>query len=456
MSDQKEMKLYVAGLHCSSCEILIEKKLLQDSRIAAVDVTRADGSVNIVLTGQQKPTPDELNLQFKDLDYRFAYQPTASSTVKKPIFLKVVLTALIFLVLFFILDKLQFGRLVSVDSKSSLGAFWFLGLVAGLSSCAALVGGLLLSLVKQWHEIYIDSDKPNQKAQPHILFHIGRLAAFFVGGGILGLIGDQISLANSTVYSVFIIVISIIMLILALQMLEISWAQKIRISLPKSIVRLAADPQALSGKYVPFLIGALTFILPCGFTLVAQSVALTTGSFWVGGLVMLAFALGTLPVLLTISWTGLQFTKKPAATAKFSHVAGLIIIFFVLYNINGQLNVFGYPSLSDINFINKPVTSLYSDNQDVDPQQTITLIARGFEYLPTTPTTLKAGRPTKLIVDNQGISGCGSYVAARGLFGGYVALKPGKNIIDLGNPKAGSYKITCSMGMVPPVTVTFK
>jgi len=34
-----------------------------------------------------------------------------------------------------------------------------------------------------------------------------------------------------------------------------------------------------------------------------------------------------------------------------------------------------------------------------------------------------------------------------------VALEPGNNVIDIGTPKKGKYKLTCSMGMVRPVTI---
>ncbi|PIZ93637.1 MAG: hypothetical protein COX82_02320, partial [Candidatus Magasanikbacteria bacterium CG_4_10_14_0_2_um_filter_41_10] len=64
-----------------------------------------------------------------------------------------------------------------------------------------------------------------------------------------------------------------------------------------------------------------------------------------------------------------------------------------------------------------------------------------------------AGVPTTLIVDDQGIQGCGIFLASRGLIDSFVELKLGKNTIDLGTPKAGTYKITCSMGMVAPVTL---
>lgn len=165
---------------------------------------------------------------------------------------------------------------------------------------------------------------------------------------------------------------------------------------------------------------------------------------------MLYFAFGTLPILAGISWSGLRFTRRPHLTAKFMTIAGLLIVFFSIYNINGQLNVLSLPSLSDISLV-RAENDFAQDI--VDGQQVISLVAEGFSYTPISSTTIKAGTPAKLVVDDRGILGCGVFLSARGLIDGFVALRAGINEIDLGTPSPGTYKVTCSMGMVPPVTI---
>lgn len=466
--------LYVDGMHCASCEILIEKKLLKEKGIKGADASLNNNKVEIQYSGK-KPNAKKLSDSLKDLGYELSEDEIGKDST--PLFqikdgelnvnpkkfkekLKVFGILFALLISFYLFEKLQLGQIVSVDANSSLPAYFLLGIAAGLSSCAALVGGLLLSMVKQWNELYLGESKKN-KAQPHILFHVGRLTAFFLGGGILGLIfkalggsvDDASFFSNSIFYSVVTIIISVIMFIIAMQMLDVKWAQKLRLTAPKSLTRLTADETRFKGKYMPFFIGASTFILPCGFTLLAQSFAFLSGSFIKGGLLMLLFSLGTLLPLSAISLSGLEFNKKPHLTAKFNQVAGLLIVFFVIYNINGQLNVLGAPSLSDISF--------KSDNSDQEVAQVVegevqkvTIIARGFEYVPAGPMTINSGVPTQLIVDNQGVQGCGSYIAAAGLISGFVPLKGGENVIDVGKPEPGTYKITCSMGMVQPITLT--
>ncbi|NUM25824.1 MAG: sulfite exporter TauE/SafE family protein [Candidatus Buchananbacteria bacterium] len=470
----KQHTFYVAGMHCASCEVLIEKKLLKQPGVVFANASLKDAQVIVKTNPDTRLNLADLNRDIEPLGYQLKTSPVAkevtslfyknnsgSLTLNKKRFhqlLKSVLLALSFLAVFFVIERFQFGRFVSVDATSTYSAFFLLGLVAGVSSCAALIGGLLLSLIKHWNEVYIDAEKTSQKATPHLLFHTGRMASFFVLGGVLGIIGDAITWNNTTTYALLTIAVSLLMIILAFQMLGASWATKLAPRLPKFITRVATNEQSFQGKFMPFVTGALTFFLPCGFTLIAQGVALATGSFMSGALIMTFFAFGTLPMLTAISLTGLTFTSRPHLTAKFSYVAGVIIIFFALYNINGQFNVLGLPSLSDItvlsskNATNDMAGTPYAGSEE----QIISLVAKGFSYTPTSPTSLKAGIPTKLVVDNQGIQGCGTYMASRGLINGFVALEKGENIIDVGSPKPGTYKITCSMGMVPPVTITIK
>lgn len=443
---------------------------MKQKNITSADAT-LKGSRVYVQYSHDKPDISSLNRELKPLGYSFSeknpkkkhtplFKFSNGALSADPQKLKkiggVSVIALSLIIAFFIFENLQLGRFVSVDATSSLPAFFLLGLIAGISSCAALIGGLLLSMIKQWNEVYIDADTGREKALPHIMFHTGRIISFVIFGGLLGLAGSAIELSNPVIFSILTIAVSLMMLVLALQMLEVQWARYFTFTSPKFLSRYATNEKNFKGKYMPFAIGSLTFFLPCGFTLIAQTIALTSGSFATGSLIMLFFAFGTLIPLLTISMTGLVFNRKPHLTARFNVVAGIVIIFFVIYNINGQLNVLGAPSLSDISFASSKTTVETGEIQTTkDGVQLLNITAEGFEYIPTSSTVLRAHTPTQLVVDNKGIQGCGAFLAARGLIDSYVPLNRGVNTIDLGSPAAGVYKLTCSMGMVAPVTIEF-
>lgn len=447
--------LYISGMHCASCEILIEKKLLEQKGIDAVDVSLKDSSVTFAGKRSVHLTPDYLNNLFTELGYTFCsdknYQKNSVSKKEKiRNYLIAVIVVLLVLIFFVSLDNSFLAKYSSVDKNSSLLAFMILGFVASISSCAALIGGLLLSLTKKWNESYFDKSL-SIRLKSHIQFHIGRIVAYMLGGAILGMIGDVLSFDNLTFFSTVILIVSLIMLVVSLQMIGFSWAQKFRFALPKSIIGKFNSQKTKA----PFVIGFGTFFLPCGFTLIAQGIALTTGSLFYGMLVMGAFALGTLPMLFAISFGSVSMNRKPHLAARFNVVAGALIFIFAVYNINGQLNVLGLPSFSDLNknkVKSDEVAGVCDVSEDCEEEQIIKFIADEFEYKPVGSTTLKAGIPTKLIVDNQGIVGCGAQMAARGLFKGVVSLKSGENVVEF-TPKKGVYKLTCSMGMVPPVTI---
>lgn len=463
----RKQTIYIEGMHCASCELLIEKYIIAQKGVTSVEASLQDSKVDIYYESKEELDISLLNKEFAKMGYTFSkkkkdvkepplfHVEDGALTVNSEKFGKIFKTGSIITIvitIFIVADRLQLGKYIDVNGGFSLGAYFTLGIVAGISSCAALVGGMLLSMSKQWNDMYIGQSQ-KQKSLPHTMFHIGRIVSFALLGGVLGLIGRSVTFNNPTISAIFIILISVVMFILALQMLEVKWAQKLRLSMPKSFTKNMSNENKFSGRFMPFIMGAVTFFIPCGFTLIAQGIALTSGSFLLGSLVMLFFALGTFLPLLGISISGIKMNEKPKNTALFNQIAGILIIFFVFYNINGQLNVLGLPSLNDIKFQPKQVQQEETKKPDSDGEQTLSLTAKGFQYIPTGATTINAGVETTLIVDNQGIQGCGVYMSGRGLFDGYITLKPGQNIIKF-IPKKGTYKITCSMGMVSPISIT--
>jgi Cu2+-exporting ATPase/Cu+-exporting ATPase len=66
----KEQTYSVKGMHCASCEILIEKKLLEIQNVKSVDASTSDGKVVVEYEGE-KPSNHKLNEMFKQENYKF-------------------------------------------------------------------------------------------------------------------------------------------------------------------------------------------------------------------------------------------------------------------------------------------------------------------------------------------------------------------------------------------------
>ena len=452
---------HVSGMHCASCEILVEKDLLKFKGIKSVEASVNNSKVVVEYEGSRPPIKD-LNRIFKKHGYTFSDEPMATEkTSPKNQTFNTVVIALALIIGFFILIRSGLNSLVSVNSNSALITYFFFGILAGLSSCAALVGGLILSMSKQWIEKYSDSASTTKKMEPHLMFNAGRLASYAFFGGILGILGGTLKI-SLTWTSLLVMAVSVLMIMLALQMLGVRSLQRFQISLPKFITRRVADESKFQGRYMPLVMGALTFLLPCGFTLTAQGLALLSGSFWQGALIMFFFALGTTGPLLAIGLSSVKFSQNPNRTQRFLKVAGIVVLVFALYNINAQLNVLGAPSFSNLATAKASSTnSVTNNNSDqstdsdlppiVNGQQVIKMEASANGYQPNY-FKVATGVPVRWEVTDTSTSGCTNAVVSRNLFDGQIDLTPGETSVKEFTPtKPGKYKFSCWMGMISGV-----
>lgn len=458
LDDTKEVNYYVKGMHCASCEIIIEKKLLESENIKAVGASTTQGKVSIKYKSE-KPGLEQLNEMFKGNGYTFSAKQILKQTdsKSKELVTTIGIGALI-IALFIGLNKLGLVGLVNVNSKSSLPMFLVFGLIAGVSSCAALVGGIVLSMSKQWGELYAETDSTWKKSQPNLMFNAGRLISYGVFGVALGAIGSQLNLSLKF-GSVLTLIVSIIMILLAFQMLGFKAFDKFQFRLPKFITRPIANESNFKGRYMPFIMGALTFFLPCGFTLTAQGLALLSGSPLQGGLIMFLFALGTLPMLLIIGFSSVRFSQNPQWSKKFLKIAGILVLFFALYNINAQLNVLGAFSLSDLKIKTNTSTTIQTNvplvEEGLPPivngKQILKMDASSNGYTPNY-LKVKVGIPVQWEITDKGTSGCTNAIISQSLFDGSIPLINGQTSIKEFTPTSiGKYKFSCWMGMISGV-----
>lgn len=442
---------FVQGMHCSTCEILIKQDLSALPGINKANVSLSKAQVTVHSDNQKNfPTIQKLNKLFKDLGYTFYEENPQKQKLNKNDVFKMVGIAILFVIAFYLLENSGLFMKYSISSQSSIGAYFVFGLAAGVSSCAALIGGLLLSLSKNWNELYSNNYK--KSAAPFLYFNLSRILTFALLGGTLGYVGGFFKV-SITLTSILTLGIAILMLILGLQMIGITWFNRFSFNFLGNNKYLNKNSD-LKGKYIPLVVGALTFFVPCGFTLIAQTNTLAAGTFYKGMMQLGAFALGTLPVLALISFSSVKFYSNPNFSKKFSLFSGIIIVFFALYTVNSQLNVLGISSLNDVSFAKektKKISAEVSTDNGAD-FQVLQIEASGFEYYPK-EVTIKSGVKTQWSIYNNGAVGCSQAVYARGLYPNVIYLNPGMNSVEFVAPAPGTYKISCSMGMVPPVTV---
>ncbi len=451
VSSLKHYTYFVKGMHCASCEILIEKKILEIKNVKSVDASVKKGEVTISYNGE-KPFYYDLNTIFKKEGYVFFDEPVKKESKKNgKSFLIIAVFAVLVIIFFLNLNKLGLEGLVNVKAGSSLPAFFFLGILAGLSSCAALVGGLILSVSKQWNQIYDNTNSFFKKTWPHLMFNGGRLLSFGLFGYFLGVFGSRLQLSISFA-SFLIFVVSIIMIFLALQMMGLKYFQRFQFVLPKFITRKIADEKKFKGKYMPFIMGALTFFLPCGFTITAQGLALISGDPLQSSLIMFSFALGTTPALLLIGLSSVKFLNKPHLAKNFLRFAAILILFFALYNIDNQLTIAGWPSFSDLVVLRGQSSRSLGEIEGFVPivggKQLIEMDALAFGYQPNY-FKIRSDVPVRWEIADRGSSGCTNAIISRGLFSGEITLTPGRvSVKEFNPPEPGRYRFSCWMGMI--------
>lgn len=325
---EKVFVLHVHGMHCNACVVLTETELLEHPNVTSAQSSLATRTVEICGNFGERPLEEIA----EELSGLLSKHSLATSPEKKPLpwkeFSLAIPIAIGFVFLFVLLQKLGIVNLVNTGTVT-YGTAFLIGIIASVSTCLAVVGGLVLSMSATFA-------KEGDTVGPQVLFHIGRIVSFFILGGVIGAVGSVFTLGASGTL-VLSIGIGLVMLVLGINLLDIfHWAKRLQPSMPKFLSKRVLNIAKLNHTLTPVLVGIATFFLPCGFTQSMQIYTLSTGSFLKGGFTMLAFALGTLPVLAVISFSSFSIQNNAKAGIFFKS-AGLIVILFALFNIINSL-----------------------------------------------------------------------------------------------------------------------
>lgn len=440
--------LYVEGMHCAACEVLIRQELEKVDGVKSAKASTSKGQV--ILTHEKGTSPNIkiLNQPLQEHGYTLSF--SKEEKTQKSLFQKftTIVVIVLFITVFLWLINSGLAAQVMVTAESSPIVYLLFGLVAGASTCAALVGGVLLSLSKSWNQTYLTTQNRFRALFPHALFYCGRLVVFAFAGGTLALIGASITSVVTVIAPVITLLVAALMLMLGLQMLNVSWANQFVLALPGNLGGKVVDSSGNTrSRLSPFYVGLASILLPCGMTLTAFLTVIASGSFVQGAVNMFAFAFGTMLSLSIISLVSVGIGTQKAWAGRFNTIAGGIVIFFALFTLNTQLDAFGLPSMSDV----VRFTDSAEDSSAVvlgeQGVQVMEMEASRYGYSPTS-FTVKAGIPVRWEINNTGASGCTNAIIARGLINGEFPLRSGMNVVEFTPEKPGTYKFSCWMGMV--------
>jgi len=429
---EKTKNFFISGMHCKSCEILIEDQLKTISNVSRVKANQRTGEVILTYNGSEPPN-NKIIEEVKNAGYQMGqtgklpwlsvdYRDYRDLLIAVVVLVLVVLIAVGFGIFNFNLDT----------TKTGLWTALLVGLVAGVSTCMALIGGLVLGLSARYVEAHPEASIW-QKFMPNVYFNLGRIIGFGILGSLIGLIGTAFKMSANGL-GILTIIVGGVMIFLGLKLIEIFPALRNKtISLPASLAKFIGLNRH-DKKYSirnSITLGALTFFLPCGFTQAMQLYAVSSGSFVTGGLVMMLFALGTTPGLLGVGALTAIFKGKAARI--FFMTAGLIVIILGVYNITNASQLISFKSI---------------DNQAVKGVGKVQIIRMTQDTHGYSPNilTVKVNQPVRWVITSTNPFTCASSLMMRE-YGINVGLKKGENIIEFTPTKTGEIRFSCTMGM---------
>ncbi len=437
---KKTQSFQIAGMTCTSCEVIIERKLKKVEGVIDAQVTHSTGRCIVTTASGSYVKRDHIIDALADTEYAFT---NSGRDIDRPTswrnLLKIGVTFIVVYIVATRLGLLAFDTAIG-DSISYAGAFG-IGLIASVSSCIAVVGGLVLTFTATTKRLNEDVSKW-QLFRAHLFFNSGRLLGYFFLGGLVAILGAAITPSLRTM-GLISLVAALVMVLLALDLLGLGGSKKWIPRMPKKWSHWIHDIAERGEWWIPFLLGALTFFLPCGFTQSMQLYALTTGSFTEGALTLLFFALGTLPALLGIAALASVASSRGKAYRWFMVVSGCIVLLLGVYNVKNSMNLLGINVQSwfssDDGVVNVPIAVA----QGV---QVVDMAVSGIDYVPSR-ITIQKGVPVRWEVDGSGAVGCTSVLAIPSLGISRPLTRTGKTVIEFTPTKTGRLPFTCGMGM---------
>ncbi len=431
----------IKGMHCKSCEILIEDELKKIKNIGKVDIHHKTGKATIQYKGTVSQT--DIVQAVQTAGYTLGEENSlALFSHNKQDYIDLGIAAIMVTLLYLILKELGIFNLnlIGQNNLKSLPVVFIVGLTAGVSTCMALVGGLVLGVASRFAQ-QNESASVGEKFIPHIFFNAGRIVSFFILGGLVGLIGSLFQLSPIGA-GTLVVIVSVIMIILGLQLIGIfPRLMTVSISLPKGISRALGISSHGNKAYShtnTMMLGALTFFVPCGFTQAVQLYAMTTGSFLQGAITLSVFALGTTPGLLSLGGATSFIKGKSGLLFR---IVGLIVIGTALFNMRNGLTLAGIKAQ-----IRTPQVAQEDANVKIENGvQVVHMEQNAHGYSPNS-FTVKKGMPVKWIVKSVYPYSCASSLVVQKL-NIRALLTEKEQVFEFTPHEKGEIPFSCSMGM---------
>jgi sulfite exporter TauE/SafE/copper chaperone CopZ len=420
--------LYIKGMHCPSCEVLITDKFKEMSNVSVVRPNFQKQEAEVYFSGHLDQ--EAVNKKIQSFGYEIGNRED-DDEANEPIGKKILEASLITVglgLVYLIAKEINIIPSINLTGNLNLLTVLFLGLVASISTCMATSGALFLSTI----------GKKTNNLKQAIYFSLGRVISYGFFGFIAGLVGSVI-ITNLKFGTGLTLLAAIFMILLGLDMLKIlSFASIIPFGITSNIFRKLEHSLIKDPHKSAFFLGMITYFLPCGFTQATQVYALGLASPWQSALTMVIFAVGTAPAVVFIG--SLKGLLKSTFYHYFMKTVAVGVLILGVYYASNFFSIYGI----DFGF-NKVNKGTYSDVKILEGKQIINMDVVSSGYIPNY-FSVKKGIPVKWIVNGKNVFGCQGYFVVPSL-NIQKALEPGENIFEFTPKDLGFINFSCGMGM---------
>lgn len=282
-----EAVIKIRGMICRACTDSIESALLAVRGVASAKASYIKGSCRV----EYDPAladENELREAVKNAGYDTGEKGVGECLVD---IICVALTVL----LVWVMMSMKLNAVPEAYDGAPLWYIFVIGLLTG-THCIAMCGGILLS-----------QSTGGSALAASACYNGGRVVSYTVMGAVFGALGMVITYTMQTKSLVFTMV-GILVAIIGINMWGLLPGLRALMPQQSSFCSVTAGRERLAAR--PLIVGLLTGVMPCGSMYAMWLFAMSSGSMGRGALIMLAFSLGTVPLMLLFGSLGSLIPKR--------------------------------------------------------------------------------------------------------------------------------------------------
>lgn len=284
-----ETEIKIRGMICRACTDAVEAALMSARGVVSAKASYFKGCARVTYD------PDICSEEVLVRSIENAGYETGEKG-KLEYLVDIICMALAVL-LVWLLMNLKLNVVPEAYEGAPLGYIFLIGLLTG-THCIAMCGGIMLS----------QTGAAASPVRSAACYNTGRLASYTAMGAVFGALGMVISYTMQ-VKSIAFTMIGILVALIGINMWGLLPGLRSLAPQQSSFCSVTSGARRRFAAR-PLIVGLLTGVMPCGSMYAMWLLAMSGGSSGRGALVMLVFALGTVPLMLLFGSLGSLLPRR--------------------------------------------------------------------------------------------------------------------------------------------------